>query len=49
MVHGEDSETDEQADLLTFEEGLTGHPLQGDVYVCVNRPRPGAPTVEAGE
>jgi hypothetical protein len=23
-------------DLLTFEEGLTGHPLSGEVYVCVN-------------
>ena len=27
---------DEGTDLLTFEEGLTGHPLQGEVYVCVN-------------
>ncbi len=27
---------DDGMDLLTFEEGLTGHPLQGEVYVCVN-------------
>lgn len=24
----------EQSDLLTFEEGLTGHPLSG-AYICV--------------
>jgi len=28
---------DERPDLLTFEEGLTGHPLSSvGVYVCVN-------------
>lgn len=27
---------DEEMDLLTFEEGLTGHPLSGEVYVCLN-------------
>ena len=29
---------DDDIDLLTFEEGLTGHPLQGEVYVCVKEP-----------
>lgn len=33
-----DDEQNEDIDLLTFEEGLTGHPLQGEVYVCVNEP-----------
>ncbi|HEY6957692.1 MAG TPA: hypothetical protein VI814_02590 [Candidatus Limnocylindria bacterium] len=31
-----ENEQNDDIDLLTFEEGLTGHPLQGEVYVCVN-------------
>ena len=48
-MRGEDGDVEEQVDLLTFEEGLTGHPLQGDVYVCVNGPKTEAHAVGVTE